>query len=105
MPLHGCVHVPDGEDGFLKVLIKEILVQSSLPEEPSYQNHEVVVCPVLVGVDSVVEHLLVPVCTARFLKDKLSDDRCHKVPVGHLKARGIEGGKNVEVATGEDAQQ
>ena len=104
MPLHGCVHVPDGEDGFLKVLIKEILVQSSLLEELSYQNHKVVIYLVLVSVDSVVEHLLILVYTARFLKDKLSDDRYYKVPVGHLKARGIEGGKNVEVATGEDAQ-
>ena len=56
----------------------------------------------LVSVDSIVEHLLILVCTARFLKDKLSDNRYYKVPVGYLKARGIERGKNVEVTTGED---
>ena len=57
----------------------------------------------LVSVDSIVEHLLILVYTTRFLKDKLSNNRYYKVLVGYLKARGIEGGKNVEVATGEDA--
>ena len=57
---------------------------------------------ILVSVDSIVEHLLILVYTTRFLKDRLSDDRYYKVPVGHLKARGIEGGKNVEVTTGKD---
>ena len=57
---------------------------------------------ILVSVDSIVEHLLILVYTTRFLKDKLSDDRYYKVPVGHLKARGIEEGKNVEVTTGKD---
>ena len=57
---------------------------------------------VLVSVDSVVEHLLILVCTARFLKDKLSNNRYYKVPIGYLKVRGIERGKNVEVTTSED---
>ena len=56
----------------------------------------------LVSVDSIVKYFLILVYTTCFLKDKLSDNRYYKVPVGHLKARGIEGGKNVEVTTGED---
>ena len=57
---------------------------------------------VLVNVDSVVKHLLLLVYTTRFLKDKLSDNYYYKVPVGYLKAKGIERGKNVEVTTGKD---
>ena len=57
---------------------------------------------VLVSVNSIIEYLLILVYTARFLKDKLSDNRYYKVPIGYLKARGIEGGKNVEVTTSKD---